>query len=31
LREWSGYDPNEQEQAELDAELDRRMTEAGAA
>ncbi|MFJ8782814.1 MULTISPECIES: hypothetical protein [unclassified Streptomyces] len=31
LRKWNGYDPNEHEQAELDAELDRRMTEAGAA
>ncbi|MDX3453752.1 hypothetical protein PV396_17630 [Streptomyces sp. ME02-8801-2C] len=31
LREWNGYDPAEHEQAELDAELDRRMTDAGAA
>lgn len=31
LRAWNGYDPNEDEQAELDAELDRRMAEAGAA
>ena len=31
LRQWNGYDPNKREQAELDAELDRRMTEAGAA
>ena len=31
LREWNGYDPDEPEQAELDAELNRRMTEAGAA
>jgi len=30
LREWNGYDPDEHEQAELDAELDRRMAEAGA-
>ncbi|MET7733849.1 hypothetical protein ABZT02_21125 [Streptomyces sp. NPDC005402] len=30
LREWNGYDPDENEQSELDAELDRRMTEAGA-
>ncbi len=30
LREWNGYDPSEHEQAELDAELDRRMAEAGA-
>ncbi|WP_157968652.1 hypothetical protein [Streptomyces geranii] len=29
LREWNGHDPDEHEQAELDAELDRRMTEAG--
>jgi ABC-type thiamine transport system ATPase subunit len=31
LREWNGYDLDEHEQAELDAELNRRMTEAGAA
>ncbi|SHI12407.1 hypothetical protein SAMN05444521_4189 [Streptomyces sp. 3214.6] len=31
LRAWNGYDPNEDERAELDAELDRRMAEAGAA
>ncbi|KUM86384.1 MULTISPECIES: Arc family DNA-binding protein [Streptomyces] len=31
LREWNGYDPDEREQTELDAELDRRMAEAGAA
>ena len=30
LREWNGYDLTEPEQAELDAELDRRMAEAGA-
>ncbi|MPY60234.1 hypothetical protein [Streptomyces spongiae] len=30
LREWNGYDPNEAEKADLDAELDRRMSEAGA-
>ncbi|MDQ0750099.1 hypothetical protein QF034_004330 [Streptomyces africanus] len=29
LREWNGYDPNTDEQAELDTELDRRMAEAG--
>ncbi|MGA5508603.1 hypothetical protein [Streptomyces umbrinus] len=29
-REWNGCDPNDAEQAELDAELDRRMAEAGA-
>jgi hypothetical protein len=29
LRKWNGYDPDKREQAELDAELDRRMTEAG--
>jgi hypothetical protein len=28
LREWSGYDPSEGEQAVLDAELDRRPAEA---
>jgi len=31
LREWNGYAPDEHEQAELDAELNRRMTESGAA
>ncbi len=31
LREWNGYDPDEDERAELDAELDRRIAEAGAA
>ncbi|MGX1562414.1 hypothetical protein [Streptomyces sp. NPDC055506] len=30
LREWNGYDVDEHQQAELDAELDRRMAEAGA-
>ena len=25
LREWNGYDPSEAEQAELDAELNRRL------
>ncbi|MFI5796819.1 hypothetical protein [Streptomyces sp. NPDC051677] len=30
LREWNGYDPDQDEQSELDAELDRRMAEAGA-
>ncbi|WP_079052296.1 hypothetical protein [Streptomyces regalis] len=30
LREWNGYDPSEEEQAELDAELDRRLAEAAA-
>ncbi len=30
-REWNGYDAAEHEQAELDAELDRRMGEVGAA
>lgn len=29
LREWTGYDPTEAEEAELDAELDRRLAEAG--
>ncbi|WP_432038068.1 hypothetical protein [Streptomyces cucumeris] len=28
LREWNGYDPTEAEVADLDAELDRRLTEA---
>ncbi|WP_406173126.1 hypothetical protein [Streptomyces sp. NBC_00996] len=28
LREWNGYDPSEDEQAALDAELDRRLAEA---
>ncbi|MFE0799030.1 hypothetical protein [Streptomyces sp. NPDC058812] len=30
LREWNGYDPSASEQAALDAELDRRLSEAGA-
>ncbi|WP_033321904.1 hypothetical protein [Streptomyces yerevanensis] len=30
LREWNGYDPTPTEETSLDAELDRRMTEAGA-
>lgn len=30
LREWSGYDPSKAEEAELDAELNRRLTEAEA-
>jgi hypothetical protein len=30
LRAWNGYDPTEAEQARLDAELDRRLAEAGA-
>ncbi|MYS79385.1 hypothetical protein [Embleya scabrispora] len=29
LREWSGYDPSEAEQASLDTELDRRIAAAG--
>ncbi|GHB35189.1 hypothetical protein GCM10010377_27950 [Streptomyces viridiviolaceus] len=29
LREWNGYDPSATEQAALDAELDRRLGEAG--
>jgi hypothetical protein len=29
LREWNGYDPSVGEQAALDVELDRRMSEAG--
>ncbi|WP_399884368.1 hypothetical protein ACGH7X_11615 [Streptomyces sp. BBFR51] len=29
LREWNGYDPNASEQADLDPELDRRLSEAG--
>ncbi|AXK34594.1 hypothetical protein DVA86_20020 [Streptomyces armeniacus] len=29
LREWNGYDPSEAEAADLDAELDRRLAEAG--
>jgi hypothetical protein len=29
LREWNGYDPSASEQAALDAELDRRLSEAG--
>jgi hypothetical protein len=29
LREWSGYDPSEVEQASLDTELDRRIAAAG--
>ncbi len=28
LREWNGYDPGETEQADLDAELDKRLSEA---
>ncbi|MEU4655378.1 hypothetical protein AB0G32_15800 [Streptomyces sp. NPDC023723] len=27
--EWNGYDPSEEEQAELDVELDRRLARAG--
>jgi hypothetical protein len=30
LREWNGYDPTEAEQADLDAELNRRLAEAAA-
>lgn len=30
LREWSGYDPSESDLVTLDAELDRRLREAGA-
>lgn len=30
LREWNGYDPSEDEQADLDAELNRRLTAAEA-
>jgi hypothetical protein len=30
LREWNGYDPSEDEQTDLDAELDRRLAEAAA-
>jgi hypothetical protein len=30
LREWNGYAPSPSEQAALDAELDRRLSEAGA-
>ena len=30
LREWNGYDPTPAEETRLDAELDRRLTEAGA-
>ncbi|MCQ4045414.1 hypothetical protein ACFOSC_19130 [Streptantibioticus rubrisoli] len=30
LREWNGYDPTEAEQAWIDAELNRRLAEAGA-
>ncbi|MFC5215042.1 hypothetical protein [Streptomyces coerulescens] len=30
LREWNGYDPSDREQADLDAELDRRLAEAAA-
>jgi hypothetical protein len=30
LREWNGYDPSASEQEALDAELDRRLSEAGA-
>ncbi|WP_159670761.1 hypothetical protein [Streptomyces mexicanus] len=29
LRAWNGYDPSASEQGELDAELDRRLGEAG--
>ncbi|MBZ6132057.1 hypothetical protein KVG99_16480 [Streptomyces olivaceus] len=29
LREWSGYNPSESELVALDAELDRRLREAG--
>ncbi|MGP2443058.1 hypothetical protein [Streptomyces sp. JW3] len=29
LHEWNGYDPSEEELAELDAELDRRLAQAG--
>lgn len=28
LREWNGYNPSEEEEAQLDAELDRRLAEA---
>jgi hypothetical protein len=31
LREWNGYDPSEAEQADLDAELNRRLAGAGPA
>lgn len=30
LREWNGYNPSRSEEADLDAELDRRLREAGA-
>lgn len=30
LHAWNGYDPSEEERAELDAELDRRLARAGA-
>jgi hypothetical protein len=30
LRDWNGYDPTDAERASLDAELDRRLAEAGA-
>jgi hypothetical protein len=30
LREWSGYDPTDTEQTDLDAELDRRLHQAAA-
>jgi hypothetical protein len=30
LQRWSGYNPTEEEEARLDAELDRRLSEAGA-
>ncbi|MEV6735729.1 hypothetical protein AB0N14_01810 [Streptomyces sp. NPDC051104] len=30
LREWNGYDPSKDEEADLDAELDRRLAEAAA-
>ncbi|MFG2793346.1 hypothetical protein [Streptomyces sp. NPDC048419] len=31
LKDWNGYDPDPAQQAELDAELDRRLGQAGAA
>ncbi|MFJ9035137.1 hypothetical protein ACIRF8_00890 [Streptomyces sp. NPDC102406] len=30
LREWNGYDPTRAEEARIDAELDRRLSQAGA-
>ncbi|WP_369172163.1 hypothetical protein AB5J49_30980 [Streptomyces sp. R28] len=30
LREWNGYDPSDGEQADLDAELDRRLAQVAA-